>query len=66
MAQGLTLKQVNIQAFFKALEAYKEALRERNGVAAASLRVHSALGADGVPKSYKRFVRQAFKYGGWR
>ena len=61
---GKTLRQFNVDAFWQALDQYKHALREKEGIVFASLRVHTALGKDGVPKNYKRLITQAFKSGG--
>lgn len=58
---GMTLKQGNRVRFWRALDAYKIALNSPDfaGLARAGLIMHIELGGDGVPKSWKRFVRAA-------
>lgn len=62
-----TVKQINRGRFFIALHEYRRCLRRHaKGTAFvhASLAVHAALSAYGVPKSYRRMVTRAFKTGG--
>lgn len=59
--KGCTIKEMNRRNFFKAFENYKRALRDKKDIVKYSVAVHFALGADGVPKLYGRFVRAALK-----
>lgn len=63
---GMTIKQMNRAQFWKALEAYKAALRKGESAAMVetSLKLHYALGGEGVPKSFKRFVTRAYHNNG--
>jgi len=56
-----TMKQINRNRFFVLLEKYENALASGENVVGASLAIHAALGLDGVPKYYKRFVTRAFR-----
>lgn len=56
-----TLKQINNDLFWRRLEAYKTALKDGKGIAATGLAVHIALGLDGVPKYYKKYVSAVFR-----
>ena len=57
----MTLKQFARAEFWRALKAYAEALRTGENLVWASVRIHAALGPDGVPKSYRRYVTHAFR-----
>ena len=59
-----TMKQINRQRFFVLLDKYRDALSSGENVIGASVAIHAALGLDGVPKYYKRFVTQAFRESG--
>lgn len=62
--RGMTLKQMARAQFWKRLDEYREALRTGSNLAGASLNIHAALGRDGVPKSWRRYVTSAFRQGG--
>lgn len=66
MNNGGTLKQMAREEFWAALDAYKAALTSNDNAAivATSVRVHAALGVDGVPKSCGKLVRDAFRSAG--
>jgi len=44
MSKGMTLKQIRLEEFFTALEAYEKALRTGKNIVEASLRIHVAKG----------------------
>jgi len=55
----VTKKQIAVQGFLGAVEAYKKALATKTGIVAASLRVHQAKA--NVPKKYHLLIGRAFK-----
>ena len=56
---GMTVKDMARLEFFGALDAYRDALRSGEGIAAASLAVHRAAG--GVPRSYRSMISEAYR-----
>ena len=62
---GMTLKQFARKDFWEALNTYKAALANAKddsyGFLVASLRIHAALGREGVPKAWKRYVTAAWR-----
>lgn len=60
---GSTIRQINRLLFWQALDAYKAALASGNSTAiiGTSLTIHQAKGYDGVPKSWSKYVSQAFR-----
>ena len=62
MTTGMTIKQMARAEFFAALDAYREALRTKHNLVAASLRVQVAKA--GVPKRLWPAVNKAFRGGG--
>lgn len=55
--KGSTIKQMNVNSFFKAYQNYKIALRDKKDIVKYSVAVHFALGAEGVPQAYGKLVR---------
>ena len=54
----MTAKQILIQEFFEALDNYKEALKTKNNIVLASLKVHAA--KRGIPKVYHKLVNRVY------
>ena len=70
MSDGMTMKQFVMQDFWRELEAYKKALREKKDIVVRSVLINSA--CNGVAqhvnmtryKECKRIVNRAFRNGG--
>jgi len=58
---GVTIKQANKEHFWKCLEVYKKAFKTGENFVAASLNIHAARGAEGVPESWGKYVRAVWK-----